>query len=301
MAKKQLNVDLDDLVEAMEQGDNMLGIEMIHYLDTDTGEIKMIGGDLSFDIHDLGDEFPEDAKDWEREAWEDAKAVADDTRGRFVEVDRRESHDAWQVMADFVAEVPDPRMRERLERAIAGKGAFRRFKDELFSDPDVREKWFAFEQETKREWARDWLEDLDIESTWSPPVVKQKQADWQPKIVCIHHVQITIPPGQEHSAREFYCKKMGLKEIEKPEALKSRGGFWLGIGDLQLHIGAETGGDRKATKAHLAYQVTDIAKWRDRLEKIGVQILESVAIPGFERFEFRDPFGNRVELIQPVA
>lgn len=148
---------------------------------------------------------------------------------------------------------------------------------------------------------REWLEEIGIESTWSPPVVKQKQADWQPKVLCIHHVQITIPTGQEPAAREFYCKTMGLKEIEKPKALKSRGGLWLAIGDLQLHVGAETGGDRQATKAHLAYQVTDIAKWRDRLEKAGVKILDSVAIPGFERFEFRDPFGNRVELIQPVA
>jgi hypothetical protein len=32
----------------------------------------------------------------------------------------------------------------------------------------------------------------------------------------------------------------------------------------------------------------------------GAQILESVPIPGYRRFEFRDPFGNRVEFIQPV-
>src|SRR5205823_6516971 len=124
MSLKQLNVNLDDVAEAMEQGDDMFGIETTYYLDTDTGEIKAVGGDLSFDIDDLGDEFPEGAKEWERGPWEDAKAVADDTRGRFIEVDRRESHDAWQVMADFVAEVPDPRLRSRLERAIAGKGAF---------------------------------------------------------------------------------------------------------------------------------------------------------------------------------
>jgi hypothetical protein len=31
----------------------------------------------------------------------------------------------------------------------------------------------------------------------------------------------------------------------------------------------------------------------------GIEILESVAIPGYARFEFRDPFGNRVEFIAP--
>ena len=40
---------------------------------------------------------------------------------------------------------PDPRLRERLGRAIAGKGAFRRFKDELFAAgvqaPTLDEAW----------------------------------------------------------------------------------------------------------------------------------------------------------------
>jgi len=112
-------------------------------------------------------------------------------------------------------------------------------------------------------------------------------------------VQITAPAGQEQAARNFYCKVMGFREIEKPKALKGRGGLWLAVGDLEVHVGIETGGDRAATKAHLAYQVTDLAKWRDRLEKAGVTIGDSAPIPGFERFEFRDPFGNRVELIQP--
>jgi catechol 2,3-dioxygenase-like lactoylglutathione lyase family enzyme len=204
------------------------------------------------------------------------------------------------VMADFVEEVPDPRMRERLQTAIAGKGAFGRFKDALCHDAEVREKWFAYEQARKREWAEEWLAELGIESTWTPPVVKQRAADWQPKVIGIHHVQITAPAGQEQAAREFYCKVMGFKEIEKPAALKARGGLWLAVGDLQVHVGVEAGGERSATKAHLAYQVTDLAKWRDRLGKAGVKILDSVPIPGFARFEFRDPFGNRVELIQPL-
>lgn len=37
-----------------------------------------------------------------------------------------------------------------------------------------------------------------------------------------------------------------------------------------------------------------------RLKKHHIQILESVPIPGYERFEFRDPFGIRVEMITPT-
>jgi hypothetical protein len=207
MSKKMLNVNLDDVAEAMEQGeDGMFGVSIAWYLDTETGKVKMIGGDLSFDVDDPGDEFPEDASDWEREAWEDCKAVAEDTKGRFVQIEHRQTHDAWQVMADFTAEMPDPRLRVRLERAIAGKGAFRRFKDELFAAGDAREQWFAFETQVKRGWAEEWLEELGIESTWTPPVAKQKPSAWKPKVVCIHHMQITIPTGEETAARDFYCK-----------------------------------------------------------------------------------------------
>ncbi len=31
-----------------------------------------------------------------------------------------------------------------------------------------------------------------------------------------------------------------------------------------------------------------------------IQPIEGDAIPGFDRFEFRDPFGNRVEIIQEI-
>jgi len=118
------------------------------------------------------------------------------------------------------------------------------------------------------------------------------------KIVSIDHAQITVPIGEESRAREFYCGLLGLREIEKPQSLKSRGGLWLQIGDRQLHIGVETGVDRSLTKAHIAYEVDDVAAWRKKLADHGVQILESVPIEGFERFEFRDPFGNRVEFIR---
>ena len=92
-----------------------------------------------------------------------------------------------------------------------------------------------------------------------------------------------------------------MPEIEKPEALKGRGGFWLAVGDRQVHIGTEDGVDRHVTKAHLAYEVTSIEAWRKRLQEHGVKLLEAVPIPGYERFEIRDPFGNRIEFIQATA
>ena len=120
-------------------------------------------------------------------------------------------------------------------------------------------------------------------------------------IVGLHHAQITVPRGAEAQARQFYCEVLGLRELEKPSALQGRGGFWLQVGDRQVHVGTEDGVDHAATKAHVAYEVTDLAGWRARLRQHGVAILDGIPIPGYERFEFRDPFGNRIEFMQRVG
>lgn len=122
----------------------------------------------------------------------------------------------------------------------------------------------------------------------------------QIRIVGVHHVQITIPTGQEEFARTFYCTLLGLSEITKPLSLRERGGIWLQVGERQLHIGAEDGIDRYALKAHLAYEVQGLEAWRRRLEEYGIAIVQSVPMPGYDRFEFRDPFGNRIEFIAPL-
>ena len=122
----------------------------------------------------------------------------------------------------------------------------------------------------------------------------------QPMIIRINHVQITVPKGAEEPARAFYCGVLGLTEIAKPESLAGRGGFWLELGDQQIHVGTEDGFDRLTTKGHIAYEVEDVGWWRAHLEANGAVIGDSVPIPGYARFETRDPFGNRIEFIQPL-
>lgn len=115
-----------------------------------------------------------------------------------------------------------------------------------------------------------------------------------------HHAQVTIPVGKEQEARYFYCELLRLKEISKPESLIGRGGFWVQVGDQELHIGIEDGVNRLLTKAHLAYEVEGIEVVEKLLTEHQIKISESVPIPGYERFECRDPFGNRIEFIKPI-
>jgi catechol 2,3-dioxygenase-like lactoylglutathione lyase family enzyme len=116
----------------------------------------------------------------------------------------------------------------------------------------------------------------------------------------VHHVQITIPKGAEDKARKFYCGVMGLTEIEKPESLKGRGGLWVQAGALQIHFGVQDDIDRHGNRSHIAYHVDDVPAWRVRLIEAGFEPEDNVPIPGYDRFEFRDPFGNRVEFIQSL-
>lgn len=117
-------------------------------------------------------------------------------------------------------------------------------------------------------------------------------------ILAINHVQVSIPHGSEATAREFYCGLLGLAEIEKPESVKANGGLWLQLGNLQVHLGCEDNDHRAKTKSHIAYQVDDLQAWRERLNSAGYELFDNVPVPGFERFDLRDPFGNRIEIMQ---
>jgi len=118
-------------------------------------------------------------------------------------------------------------------------------------------------------------------------------------ILRLHHANLNIPPGKESEARAFYCDVLGLDEIEKPDALKPNGGFWLRLDNVDVHIGTQDNLDRHSLKMHLAYQVDDLAAWREKIEASGISTKDNAEIPDFDRFEIRDPFGNRIEFVTP--
>lgn len=112
----------------------------------------------------------------------------------------------------------------------------------------------------------------------------------------LDHIQLCIPIGKEEEARAFYTGILGLTEIEKPDALKSNGGLWYQIADIQLHIGVEEVTNN--SKRHPAFEVEELDEVRMHLQKHGVRIKEDTPIPGVKRFSFFDPFGNRVEVLE---
>ena len=114
----------------------------------------------------------------------------------------------------------------------------------------------------------------------------------------IEHVQLAMPPGREAEAREFYCRLLGLAEIPKPAALAQRGGVWFQTGSVKIHLGVEAD-FRPARKAHPALLVRDLPALVERLRQAGVDVMED-ALPGYFRVYVADPFGNRLELMEPT-
>lgn len=119
-------------------------------------------------------------------------------------------------------------------------------------------------------------------------------------VLGIDHVQIAAPAGSEDELRRFYGGLMGLPEIAKPEALRSRGGLWFDCGGMQLHVGIDAESPANApSRRHVAFRVSDLPAARRALAAAGCEIEEDQApIADVARFYTRDPVGNRVELLQ---
>ena len=150
MTARQVAVNWDDLEMALTTN----AAEWTCYLDVQTGEVQMVP------IDRLGDD---DAGPSEAEI-DDGLA-----EGHLIHVEPLGSSVEYGWMAEFAASVSDDRLRDRLEVALDGRGAFRRFKNVLLDHPAERERWFAHRDERLRAAAREWLAEHGVESTVPPP------------------------------------------------------------------------------------------------------------------------------------
>jgi catechol 2,3-dioxygenase-like lactoylglutathione lyase family enzyme len=117
-------------------------------------------------------------------------------------------------------------------------------------------------------------------------------------IVGIDHVQLAMPAGGEEEARGFYARLLGLPETPKPEELAKRGGVWFESSQVKIHLGVD-GEFRPARKAHPALLVKDLRALIERLRNGGVAVVDDEPLPGYDRVYVSDPFGNRLELMEP--
>jgi catechol 2,3-dioxygenase-like lactoylglutathione lyase family enzyme len=110
----------------------------------------------------------------------------------------------------------------------------------------------------------------------------------------IDHVLVCIPMGEREAAQHFYANTLGLSEVpgEHPN-----GALWFEIGEAELHIREEDAYPGISGR-HAAFEVDNLLEARRCLEDKGVEIAYSSVISGRDRCFFRDPWGNRFELIE---
>ncbi len=151
--------------EALEDAFENNAPEVHSYLHFDTGEvIRIVDGVADPSMH---------------------TRIMNDSR--YLRIDPVSSREQYRWMERFIATVEDEELRRRLNVAIDGKGAFRRFKDALMSHPVDRERWFAFRSERLRSCMESWLTAHGIHSverpTWHVPTAQEVQPEVQPSEV----------------------------------------------------------------------------------------------------------------------
>ncbi len=118
-------------------------------------------------------------------------------------------------------------------------------------------------------------------------------------IVGIDHVQLAMPAGREDEARDFYTRLLEIPEKRKPAGLAERGGAWFENAAVKIHLGVEAD-FRPARKAHQALLVRDLRGLVERLRRAGVDVVDA-ELAGYCRVYVSDPFGNRLELMEPLG
>lgn len=137
-----LKINLDDMTQALTTRFEI--VEGGFYLDTETGDIL-----LSSEGLDEGD-LPEDLED----------------NPRYRLIDPIESHEAFQVMEDFVDSLGNTKDVGRLRDALNRRKPFRQFKDTLHEHTDLSDAWYAFEQQELKRLAEEWCEARKIKAEW---------------------------------------------------------------------------------------------------------------------------------------
>jgi catechol 2,3-dioxygenase-like lactoylglutathione lyase family enzyme len=119
------------------------------------------------------------------------------------------------------------------------------------------------------------------------------------RVVGVDHIQLAMPADREDEARRFYGVVLGIPETAKPAEFAKRGGAWFESGQVKIHLGVDPD-FRPARKAHPALLIDGLPELVSRLRAAGYVVSDDEPLPGYVRVYVHDPFGNRLELLEPA-
>ena len=168
---RKLKINRIDFETAFE----LSSFETTAYLDVETGTVIFVEDYVVDQLEELlaDAENPEDIEavlqaqsdlsDTDRQQLLDAAQVGGDTDNCYRMIPMQNSGDGYRDMQEYIWSIEDEHLRELLEVAIQGSGAFRRFKDVLSRYPEAQENWFRFRNEREKRRMTDWLASQGIE------------------------------------------------------------------------------------------------------------------------------------------
>jgi hypothetical protein len=167
---RKLKINRIDFETAFE----LSSYETTAYLDTEVGAVILVENYLVNQMEELladkdGEDIESvlqaqpDLSDIERQQLLDAARVEGDADNRYRMIPRQDSRDGYQHMQEYIWSLEDEHLRELLETAIQGSGAFRQFKDVLYRYPEAQENWFRFRDERQKRRMMDWFASEGVE------------------------------------------------------------------------------------------------------------------------------------------
>ena len=140
-----LIVDGQDLAMALESHNP----ELVYVFDRETGEVIPTADESSGLMMDKAQR----------------KLIKANKGKRFITIEPVPSEEGFELMVDFIDQLPEGVAAERLTRALEGRSPFRHSKDALFEYPELREAWFKFHEEAYYGFGEAWLKEKGIEAT----------------------------------------------------------------------------------------------------------------------------------------
>jgi hypothetical protein len=171
MPMRKLKISRTDFELAFE----LSSYETTAYLDSETGTVIFVEDYAVDQLEELlvdknsGEDgeavlqAQNDLSDVDLQQLLDAARVEADADNRYRMIPKQDSRDGYRDMQEYIWLLEDEHLRELLEVAIQGSGAFRRFKDVLYRYPEAQENWFKFRDAREKRRMLDWLASQDIE------------------------------------------------------------------------------------------------------------------------------------------
>ena len=148
-----LPVSLDSVAEEL----NALMDETTAFIKRTTGEIASVSADDAALVEDEAEE--NDLPKWQKEALPKLREIL--LGNDWVRLPSKVDIHEWKIMRKFADSVQNEPLRDRLGRALGGKGAFRMFRATV-DDAGLLDAWYLFRHAQLREIAKEALDSLGI-------------------------------------------------------------------------------------------------------------------------------------------